>query len=106
MSQQSIDIVDDYVINPITKRKIKVGGRVFNQLLNDNILQLTPDDKTKVIYSGDNKENALKVKEGLNTKEFSKKHILKVKGNKIKQERRRVTREELNNKMARTGGLD
>ena len=92
-----IEIVNNTVVNPITGRNIKIGGRVFNQLVSKNILKLPDNDETKVIFIGDDPNTALKVKHSLNITDD--KHTLKVKDNKIVQERRRVTKEELQKRM-------
>lgn len=96
-SGDSIEIVNNFIKNPVTGRAIKVGGRIFNQLVSKNILKLPENDLTKVIYVGNNPETALAVKKSLNLSDG--KHSLKVRGNNIVQERRRVTKAEIQKKM-------
>lgn len=47
----------DYVINPQTGRKIKVGGDLYKKLVKAKILGINPDDIGKVLYKGDSIED-------------------------------------------------
>lgn len=92
-----IEIVNDCIRNPNTGRFIKVGGRIFNELVNKKILNLDIKDKGKVLYYGDTKEEVLKVKNKLNIQEDDK-HVVKTRNNKIITQRRTVSRDELTKK--------
>ena len=39
--------ISDFVINPITGKLIKIGSRIYNQLMKDNILKLDPTTRKK-----------------------------------------------------------
>jgi hypothetical protein len=54
--------ITDFVVNPITGKLIKIGSRIYNQLMKDNILKLDPSTRKKtVVYDGDG-DNELKKK--------------------------------------------
>jgi len=47
------DKTSDYVINPQTSRKIKVGGDLYKKLVKAKILGINPDEIGRVVYQGD-----------------------------------------------------
>ena len=78
--------ISDFVINPLTGRLIKIGSRMYNQLMKDNILKLNPSTRKKtMVYDGDGDnefKKKLKVGENLN--------LIRRNG-KIVENRRKIT---------------
>jgi hypothetical protein len=94
-----LEIVANTVRNPLTGRTITTTGRAFQQLVNKNILKLSPDDNSKVIFYGDDPSTAIKVKQSLDVVEDTL-HQLKLDGKgKIRKTRRIVSRTELSKKI-------
>ena len=76
---------NDFVVNPISGRLIKVNSKLYFQLVKDKILKLDNSTRiNKIIYTG---ENAEEVKKNLITDD---KHTLKVKDNKIYKQRKKL----------------
>jgi len=86
------------VINPLTKRRIQVGSKLYNQLMNKGILGLSPEDKGKVVYRGDSAEDAKKAQKKLQI-EVGDKHMIKPRGNKVIIQRKQVNKKDLNDKI-------
>jgi hypothetical protein len=96
--QFDLEIISNMVKNPLTGRMINTTGKTFKQLLNKNILQLPQSDTSKVIFVGENPDNAMKIKNSLDVCE-DKNHLLKTRGNKVCKARRVVSRDELQKKV-------
>jgi len=46
--------ITDFVVNPLTGKLIKIGSRIYSQLMKDNILQLDHNTRKKtVVFDGD-----------------------------------------------------
>jgi len=78
--------ISDFVINPLTGRLIKIGSRMYNQLMKDNILKLNPTTRKKTLVfdgTGDNEfKKKLKVGDNLS---------LVRRNGKIVENRRKIT---------------
>ena len=82
----------NYVENPKTGRWIKVGGKLYNSLLAQKILNIESTGH-QVLYEGD---NAHEVKKGMGKAICDDKHSIKiVNGNKIIKEARKINRDEI-----------
>ena len=80
-----------YIISPLSKRPIKVGGKRYQQLVSDNILQKPPESRKKsIVYEG---ENATEVVKNLTREKDT--DIRAKQGKKIIKYRRRIKRTEL-----------
>ena len=80
-----------YIISPLSKRPIRVGGKRYQQLVSDNILQKQPESrKQSIVYEGMN-ANAIvknmKLEKDTNIRAKQDKQIIKY--------RRRIKRNEL-----------
>lgn len=92
-TNKKIDFNSNFVINPLTGRPIRIGGKVYMGLVSDNILKKDPRTRKKsIIYDGKNANDVLK---GI-TKEKDT-NIRTRKDNKIIKYRRQIKREEVHN---------
>jgi hypothetical protein len=83
---------DDYVVNPITGLLIKVGGKVYHQLLKDKALGMDTETRedTVVLSSGATDEIKKHMKAPKNT-------VLIRRDDKIYAQRRKMTKDEYMN---------
>jgi hypothetical protein len=84
-------IIDNHIINPHTGRKVKVGSRVFNQLLAKQVLKLDNTDTNCIIYEGDNPSQ---IKNNLKNITDDK-HTTRVINGKVFKQKRQTNRQEL-----------
>ena len=80
-----------YIISPLSKRPIRVGGKRYQQLVSDNILHKHPDSrKQSIVYEGMNANAVvknMKLEKDTNIRAKQDKQIIKY--------RRRIKRNEL-----------
>ena len=79
---------NQFVVNPRTGRKIRVGGAVYKRLVADNLLG---DNRVKTIASGSD-EDLKKIKNSLNPELLPKNTRLKIKDGKLVTARKRVSK--------------
>jgi len=83
---------DDYVVNPLTGQLIKVGGKVYHQLLKDRALGMDNDTRgdSVILSSGATDEIKKNMKAPKNT-------VLIRRDDKIYAQRRKMTKDEYMN---------
>jgi len=89
-----LSIKKNYVINPRTKRLVKVGSKTYKQLVKDSYLKMAYKTREKnVVYTG---KNAKEVKENLIADDDI---VLVAKKNKVYKHRRRMKDTERENNI-------
>ena len=94
-----------HILNPKTNRMIRIGGRIYNEMVKNNLLSLSKEDETnKVVYTGESKEELYTV--GNTVKKYenqmnppAKGKYFAQRGNKIRERKRTMSRIELTNKV-------
>lgn len=80
-----LSIKNDFVINPVTGRLVKINSRKHLQLIKDAILNIPPTGRVnKVLYEGNNCKDVIK---GMKT---DKKHVLVTRNGKIFKQTRKL----------------
>jgi hypothetical protein len=86
----------EYIINPTTKRKLKVGSVTYNKLIKANVLKIDPNELGRVLYCGESKEEAIQAKNKIPVKEPMKSYV---RGKKVYQTARKLKQNEMNSKI-------
>ena len=81
-----------YVINPLSKRKIVVGGTLYNRLISDGILG---SNRNTVIATGSTRETLNAIKDGINTNILPVNSKLVISRGKLKTIRCQLPRKKL-----------
>ncbi len=90
----------NYIINPKTNNPIKIGGRIYNKLINDGVFAIKEDNKSKKVLFRIEKDNTRKVedikKELTESEDFNNDDFTIVKGKGILQDNLVKQRKRLN----------
>ena len=99
--------VKTHIKNPKTNRMIKIGGRVYNDLVRTNLLNIKEEDThNKIVYEGETKEEIKVVGDKIKDYETklnppsNNKYYVK-KDNKIRERKKTISRVELTNDIQR-----
>lgn len=87
---------DEYIINPTTKRKLKIGSATYNKLIKANVLKIDPNELGRVLYCAESKEEAIQAKNKIPVKEPMKSYV---RGKKVYQTSRKLKQNEMNSKI-------
>ena len=72
----------DYILNPNTHRKCKIGGRVYNKLIHDNILKIDKNTNKKVLFILENENDDINTAKKIIKENFTEKQYTVQKGRK------------------------
>ena len=98
-SQKSEQSMDDYILNPFTKRLIKKGSKTYERLLNAKLLNVEPSTpQENKIISMDTPEAAKEIQGKLN-KNLQSDKVITRRGSTVSKASRRPTRKETINKV-------
>lgn len=89
------DIHNDYVLNPASGRLIKKGSRLYNKLVNEQVLQHQDDSNDTVLVEAETVDEAKEVQKKINKKSLPKNKIVSRRGKKVIKSNRRPTHTEL-----------
>ncbi len=98
-SQKTEQSMDDYIINPFSKRLIKKGSKTYERLLNAKLLNVEPSTpQENKIISMDTPEAAKEIQGKLN-KNLQSDKVITRRGSTVSKASRRPTRKETINKV-------
>jgi hypothetical protein len=98
-SQKSVQSMDDYLINPFTKRLIKKNSKTYERLLNAKLLNVEPSTpQENTIITMNTAEEAKDIQKKL-TKNIQPNKIITRRGSVVSKASRRPTRKETIDKV-------
>lgn len=89
----------DFVINPLTNRKIKVGSDLYRKLVKAKVLGVHPDEIGRVLYKADSLEDAKQAIPKLPIVSDSLKPMIYKRNNKVVTKARKLKQTELNKQI-------
>lgn len=90
---------EDFVINPLTNRKIKVGSDLYRKLVKAKVLGVHPDEIGRVLYKADSLEDAKQAIPKLPIVSDSLKPMIYKRNNKVVTKARKLKQTELNKQI-------
>lgn len=93
--------MNNYVLNPLTNRAVKIGGATHRRLINQGLMDSTPNDNE--LYKAESKQEAVVAKKMLAKQNKDKSRSVKIRndGLTVIKARKRLTQKQISEGMTR-----